>query len=320
MKKLSAVLSIFLVFFILSACGEAKPKEVKDMAYSVTVNESAIEGSYSGTVLNELPEGEGTFISSEPGVYEYTGAWAEGKISGKGNLKQGAYTVKFVDGTERVGEYEGETLNGLPEGQGVFHTQNLKGKKYYYEGEWKNGLWNGQGKTVHETGQVKEGRWENCIFTPTPLELFTIYFTHFNCSICANAQEFIKANEDLFYKDVADIPEELLDKDFEIEKLKENPNSNIKGIVESNNLTVIQTQESDADPINLNFPKGIISLILAKDEQGNIYFCYMVGSVPENVAEGSNIKLSFLPLNYFEYKTAANEYREAVACAAVKID
>ena len=46
----------------------------------------------------------------------------------------------------------------------------------------------------------------------------------------------------------------------------------------------------------------------------------MVGSVPENVAEGSNIKLSFLPLNYFEYKTAANEYREAVACAAVKID
>ena len=123
------------------------------MAYSVTVNESAIEGSYSGTVLNELPEGEGTFISSEPGVYEYT-ALGQRKISGKGNLKQGAYTVKFVDGTERVGEYEGETLNGLPRA-GVFHTQNLKGKKYYYEGEWKNGLWNGQGKTVHETGQVR---------------------------------------------------------------------------------------------------------------------------------------------------------------------
>jgi hypothetical protein len=321
MKKLSAVLSIFLVFFILSACGEAKPKEVKDMAYSVTVNESAIEGSYSGTVLNELPEGEGTFISSEPGVYEYTGAWAEGKISGKGNLKQGAYTVKMLDGTERVGEYEGETLNGLPEGQGVFHTQNLEGMKFYYEGEWKNGLWNGQGKTVHEDGQVKEGRWENCEFTPTPLELFTFMYSFTNCSICANAQEFINANEDLFYKDVADIPEELLDKDFEIEKFKEDPNSNIKGVVELNNLTLKQTYYYDGkEELYANIPKGILSFIIAQDEQGNIYFCYMVGSVPENVAEGSNIKLSFLPLNYFEYKTSANEYREAVACAAVKID
>ena len=256
----------------------------------------------------------------EPGVYEYTGAWAEGKISGKGNLKQGTYTVKMLDGTERIGEYEGEVLNGLPEGQGIFYSQNSKGDKYYYEGEWKNGLWNGQGKTVHESGKVREGRYENCSFIPTPLELFTAYFNHFNCSICANAQEFINANEDLFYKDVADIPEELLDKDFEIEKFKENPNSNIKGIVESNNLTVTQTEELDADPINFNFPKGIISLILAQDEQKNNYFYFIVGRLPESVAEGSNIKLSAIPVNYFAYKNINNEDVWGLACAAVKID
>lgn len=328
MKKLSAVLSIFLVFFILSACGEAKPKEVKDMAYSVTVNETTIEGSYSGTVLNELPEGEGTFISSEPGVYEYTGAWAEGKISGKGNLKQGAYTVKMLDGTERIGEYEGEVLNGLPEGQGIFYSQNSKGNKYYYEGEWKNGLWNGQGKTVYENQEnapTREGRWENCIFTPTPLELFTFMYSLYDCPICANAQEFIKANEDLFYinedsfyKGVADLPEELLDKDFEIEKFKDDPNSNIKGIVELNNLTVQEVFYWDAkEELGSNFPGDKLSCTIAKDAQGNIYFCFTASSLPgELVAGHTNLRLFVLPINYFEVTKVQNPYW-AIACVEV---
>lgn len=322
-KKLAKILPLLLIVFLLTACGgEEGPKEVKDMEYSITVNETTIGGTYSGTVLNELPEGEGTFISSESGVYEYTGTWAEGAITGNGKLKTDSYTMPFSNNTTRQGKYSGYVVNGVPEGIGTFNTQNPNGDKYTYEGEWKNGIWHGQGKLVYEDADAigREGTFVNGEFTPTPLELFGYLFSLEKTSLCDNAQEIIKNNEDLFYGEVSDISEELRDKDFNLAQFKKNPNSSIKGVIEVSNLVVVQIFEYEAKEMQCNIPKDNITYFLARDWQDNVYYCFMVGSAPENIVENSNIKLSAVPLNFITYKNTANEDVWAVACAAVKIN
>lgn len=122
MKKLTKILPLLLIILLLAACGEEKPKEVKDMKHSISVNETTIGGTYSGTVLNELPEGEGTFISSEAGVYEYIGGWTDGEMTGNGKLTANPFSITLNTGDKRNGEYSGDIVGGVPEGKGTFKS------------------------------------------------------------------------------------------------------------------------------------------------------------------------------------------------------
>lgn len=97
--------------------------------------------SYSGEILNELFEGEGTFKWKEK--REYQGQWKEGLMNGKGVLK-------FQDGSV----YEGSFLNGKRSGFGKY-TWN---KDKFYEGEWSDGKQNGPGK-YYKNGIVTQGVW-----------------------------------------------------------------------------------------------------------------------------------------------------------------
>jgi hypothetical protein len=75
--------------------------------------------------------------------------------------------------------YEGELLNGRPNGKGKmtytdFYPEdlceggNISGYTladgYVYEGDFVNGKMHGIGKKTYQSGKVEEGRWVNGIF------------------------------------------------------------------------------------------------------------------------------------------------------------
>ncbi len=67
---------------------------------------------------------------------------------------------------EYTGTYTGETVDGLPHGQGSFATENVLGKSRTYIGGWNAGHLSGEGRWEHSGGRtVAEGTYENDLLT-----------------------------------------------------------------------------------------------------------------------------------------------------------
>tara|TARA_B000000460_G_C21301242_1_gene300241 strand:- start:84 stop:428 length:345 start_codon:yes stop_codon:yes gene_type:complete len=64
----------------------------------------------------------------------------------------------FKDGNEKTDEkYEGEIVNGVPNGQGTLTYPD--GDQYV--GEWKDGEYHGQGTYISSDGDKYVGEWKN---------------------------------------------------------------------------------------------------------------------------------------------------------------
>lgn len=63
------------------------------------------------------------------------------------------------------GYYEGEWLNGMRHGKGVYVSNfeyiQVWEDKTCYEGDFKNDQMHGKGKITHPNGDVYEGEWQN---------------------------------------------------------------------------------------------------------------------------------------------------------------
>ncbi|NDC82963.1 hypothetical protein EB093_04780 [bacterium] len=124
-------------------------------------------GSYTGTILNGVPNGIGKYTSLE-GVYE--GQFCDGKFCGEGKL------------TDKDGDiYQGSFENDVPHGQGkrMFTDGNYQEGKFNqgrfisgsvkqrdatgacYEGQFDNGAPQGTGKMKYLDGDVYEGPFDN---------------------------------------------------------------------------------------------------------------------------------------------------------------
>ena len=66
----------------------------------------------------------------------------------------------------RTGTYTGDMVDGVPNGQGKFTTENDAGESWTYEGEFKNGHFEGEGKTTWDSGQVEVGTYKNDVLVP----------------------------------------------------------------------------------------------------------------------------------------------------------
>ncbi len=126
-------------------------------------------GEYEGNVLNAVANGSGTFTAtnSDGKSYIYTGEWTEGMPSGAGHLTTNTYAMSLDDGTELVGEYKGDTLNGIPGGNGTFVATTSNNESYKYTGEWIDGKPGGKGHlktdiyTVYfKDGVIRTGKYE----------------------------------------------------------------------------------------------------------------------------------------------------------------
>lgn len=127
--------------------------------------------AYNGGWREGLKQGFGTYVSSNKDIY--VGNFEMGKYHDRGLLTKADGTV--YDGYFKAGQfireanptgirkytngaYEGEILNGQPEGRGkmIFTDGRI------YEGDWKNRTINGWGKMLMpKSGMIFSGFWEN---------------------------------------------------------------------------------------------------------------------------------------------------------------
>ena len=126
----------------------AEETYISNKEWKITYDGVEYTGKYTGEVKGGIPHGEGTFSFNKDDVnFLYEGSWEDGNMSGNGHLDTNNYTMHFSE-VDRTGDYSGATINGSPEGQGVFSAINDEGKEYTYTGEFRNGLFNGQGSRI----------------------------------------------------------------------------------------------------------------------------------------------------------------------------
>lgn len=79
---------------------------------------------------------------------------------------------------ERTGTYSGELVDGVPNGEGTFTSENEEGEEWTYEGEFKNGHFEGKGKVTWENGHIEEGTFKDDVIVPIKgKELKTLFTT-----------------------------------------------------------------------------------------------------------------------------------------------
>ena len=66
------------------------------------------------------------------------------------------YVLELPD-VIRKGTYSGETVNGIPNGFGVFETANSSGINWHYIGQWENEEIKGDGGMYWDNGREEIG-------------------------------------------------------------------------------------------------------------------------------------------------------------------
>ena len=277
-------------------------------------------GTYSGEAFDGIPNGTGTFQSNNQtdGKWNYEGEWKNGKPAGKGTLTDENFEID-LSGSKRDGVYTGDVMDGIPNGNGKFSTQNSNGKKYYYEGEWKNGKWNGQGKVVFEdkTLGVQEGTYTDNSFTPTLVERIQELGTYEDdcCYTLSEAEkQFIEDNAEIIEGKNLQGLSTKVDSSFKVEQFKKNSNSFSPAFVKMSNTSIVQISEYEG----YNGQTLTFCIASSEDYETNLYL-YMIGSAKDAV-ENSTADIYFLPLEYTTYKNVSNSDVWAIAGVAVKID
>ena len=141
MKKIFTLALILALTLSLSACGE---KQVTDEPLSITLAEDGktilYEGTFTGTLVKKVPEGQGTFKSSEGWTYE--GNFTEGAIAGAGSFENKAMSVMASPGGNLTeGVFSGSVVDGVPQGEGAFESN----RGWTYRGPFMQGTFDMRG-------------------------------------------------------------------------------------------------------------------------------------------------------------------------------
>lgn len=310
------ILSVFLCAALaLTFCACSGPRDVSNMDYVVDFCGKQYEGAFSGTIIEGIPEGNGTFIcSSSAASLEYTGTWINGKIQ-NGEISVSDYAVLFNDGTNREGVYVGSVVGGAVNGYGSFSAVNDEGISYSYNGEWKNGVYDGYGTVKFDSEDYYElkGTFVNGDFRPTPLEYFetegTLPSRPF--TITDSAKDFLANNGNIFLSHRALGAVAVFEENFRYEAFAKNSSKYGDKLIQVDGLYVAQIYEN-------NYWGSDRTMCIAQDENYNVYYLFLIGTA-DDVYEGDYISTTALPLSYFSYPNLAGTDILAIACAAVNI-
>ncbi len=258
-----------------------------------------ISGLYTGEMLNGKFSGQGSFTDIDNDIeFNYNGGWSDGKISGSGHLTCDNYIVHFND-VDRTGNFDGETNNGIAEGEGTFEAINDYDQKYVYTGSWINGLYNGYGKLKYIDSDDmidRVGTFTNGDFTPSPAE-FMVYFSDIesvNLQISEETYAFIKDNEIYFGENtVTNCPSDLIQnvsyeeytkKSYAYRQLFIETDCKVEGIWEYNSQTTVSDTITE---INGSLPSDSFA------DFKIIYF----GALPD-VYSDAKLKVTGIPVAY----------------------
>ena len=104
------------------------------------------EAVYVGEVKDGNPHGKGKITVSDEEVRSYEGDWVEGIPCGRG-------IFCFTNGNI----YEGEVYDAVPQGKGIMKYADGT----VYEGDVDCGIPHGTGKMTFANGDVYEGEWKD---------------------------------------------------------------------------------------------------------------------------------------------------------------
>lgn len=309
------LMSVFaaLVLLTFTACS---PTEVTDMSYNLKYQDTDYAGTYTGGVQDKLPNGEGVFTFDDgENTFNYTGTWSAGNMSGKGKLTASKFLIKFTD-VDRLGHFEGEVMEGVPEGKGTFSATTDEGIKYSYNGNFKNGKLNGFGEQRYEENEDfndKIGTFTDNEFTPTSTELFAYLGENKDSKygIRSMADAFLSAHKEIFVNHTSEGLDDLTDPEYRYEVYAKSPDKYGDKLLKLSGLHVVQAAEFEM----FNYKE--VTFILAQDENYNAYYIYYIGTT--DVYEGDYISAYVLPLDYFTYKSVSGNEVWAIACAAANI-
>ena len=123
------------------------------------------DGTYSGQLLNDLPDGKGTLIKNDETKYEgdFKTGFQEGRgvlLRTNGDKYEGDFVNDKLEGravyTWKDGsKYEGDFKNNNKDGKGIHYFKN--GDRY--EGDWKEGKFHGQGIYYFSNGGREVGNY-----------------------------------------------------------------------------------------------------------------------------------------------------------------
>lgn len=253
MKKLLSLSVGVLLLVSLTSCGESNP-------------EAAEDASGRQTVENE------TFT-----------------ITGKDYDDTGElYTF------EAEGQYSGQILNQVPDGQGTFVCQKEDGNSWTYSGEFKNGVFNGKGAATWSDTKWKEvGTYTDGLFTPNTFELFDSLsdVEAAPYTISEQNQEFMESHLELFPSETEDAQQTM--SSFIQEDLTYPMMSKTLSGLEGK---LYQCPSAIATQVTQNSQFGrAVTRVICLDPNYNYYYLLYDGVLPD-VYDGTPISFVGLPV------------------------
>lgn len=294
MKRKTAIILGFI--FILSSCLLIGcSREVKDKSITVNFQSKDYVGSYTGTYENGAPNGQGEFKYKKGEKYlNYKGNFKEGHFSDRGELDTSILSVKFKEG-DADGNYKGEVLNGIPNGNGTFFAVTDDNSKYTYKGEWKNGIFNGDGTLkwddddyMTEIGNFKDGK-----FVPSFKDILVSCGTKTDMpyTISDKANTFLDNHSELFPAESYEKVEPFINNSIQYKHLnKSGSQYGDQVVVMSGTVTQIFENEQDDDMDKYSYTE-----ILLDDDNYNDYWIYYPGKC--DVYEDDYITVYGIPLD-----------------------
>lgn len=279
MKKIIIAL---LAVAALCGCGKGSTDEIRNTQNDIPMTVEFAGRQISGVYTENPQGGENTFTADE---LVYKGEIKDGKFCGKGSLTADNVTIKMydADGEQLIqGKYDGSTMDGMPEGEGVFDNSYNT-----YTGSWKNGTFDGQGcfafKNSFEmnwTGTFVGGK-----FTPTVYDMFVTFGTSpiMEYTVNENAAKLIKDKPQLFPANTADELQPYID-----------PNAGVDDIFGGNTDKIIKVDITldAAEPSSL-YGRELTYLAGHKGDKNVVIYC--LKSITDKKA-GDTLRAYVLPL------------------------
>ena len=293
MKKGIVIVFVLLVGLICCLCTGCT-KEVTNKSTTINFQSVDYSGLYTGVCVSDIPQGEGEFSYKKDDQYlKYKGTFNEGSFSEKGTLETNFYKFKYAD-IERVGEYKGDVVDGIPNGHGTFTTKNDDNVEYTYEGEWKDGVFDGQGTTAWKDSEswVQTGTYKQGKFVPEFYELISSLATwsRMPFTLSDTSYNFLKQHKELFAANSYDAIAPYLDGSVEYKHLAKSPGK-YDGTIVAVNCSIQQIFENAVDD---EWTKYTYTDLLVCDDNYNYYWAFYPGTC--EFYEGDKICVYGLPL------------------------
>lgn len=274
---------------------------VTNYPHTLSYENNDLEGFYTGELKDGTITGNGKFTDSSDDIeFCYEGEWLNGKMSGIGKLVCDKYIVHF-DAVDRMGQYNGATLNGIADGQGIFKAKNDDDVAYEYNGLWKNGLCNGYGEFIYEENSYgflnNIGNFVDGEFVPTPSEFMQYYSSakNVNFKVSEETKEYIDKYEKYFGENaIIDYPKDLI-KDVSYEEYKKKSYAYPTLFIETELCKVENIWEYDRNTTASDTLTEIYCS-LSNDLFSDFEVIYF-GSLPD-IYSGTKIRIIGIPVAY----------------------